>query len=52
MVAINSLPPDGGVDLLAESIILPVLSTTPPNTLVPPMSIPSVNAELLIVVLN
>lgn len=52
MVATNSLPPDDGVGLLAESIIFPVLSTTPPNTLVPPISIPIVNAELLIVVLN
>jgi len=46
------MPPADGVARLAESITLPVLSTTPPNTFVPPMSIPIVKAELGICVLN
>jgi len=52
MVAISSFPPEAGVARRAESIIFPVESTTPPKTLVPPISMPIVKAELGISELN
>jgi len=46
------LPPSAGVEILEESIIFPLLSTTPAEIFVPPISIPIVKSELLITASN